>query len=174
MYQKAKYQQNPEIKLAYQKYRYQKKSEIKIDYQKVRYQENSQMQKNFQRKRYKENPEIKIEYQTKDTKKNAEIDKKNQKQRFQENKKKLTMFAVSNKTCLQQIKQGPYYIFKICHRSQYQPSVRLCEHEKYNILIPELYHLVKPFNEKLYACETCHKDLTKNQMPSQAVCNKWQ
>ena len=65
----------------------------------------------------------------------------------------------------QQIKQGPYYICTICHRSLYQGSVRLCKHEKYNILTPELYHPVKSSDEKLYLCETCHWHFNKNEIP---------
>ena len=48
---------------------------------------------------------------------------------------------------MQQVKQGPYYIFTICHRNLYQRSVRLCKHEKYNIVTPELYHPVNSFDE---------------------------
>ena len=70
---------------------------------------------------------------------------------------------------LQQIKQDPHYICTICCRSLYQRSVRLCTHEKYNIITPELYHPVKPFDEKLYICETCHKHLNKSEIPCQEV-----
>ena len=73
---------------------------------------------------------------------------------------------------LQQVKQVPYYICTICHRSLYQRSVRLCKHEKYNILMPELYHPVKSLDEKLYICETYHKHLNKNEIHCQAVCDK--
>ena len=31
---------------------------------------------------------------------------------------------------------------------------------------------MKSFNEKFYACETCHKHLDKNEIPCQEVCNK--
>ena len=134
----------------------------------MRYQENPQMQKDFQRKCYKEIPEIKIEYLKKRYQQNPEIDKKYQKQRYQENKKNCDKVDSS----LQQVKQGPYYICTICHRSLYQRSVRLCKHEKYNILTPELYHPVKSFDEKLYICEICHKHLNKNAIPCQVVCNE--
>ena len=33
-------------------------------------------------------------------------------------------------------------------------------------------HPAKPFNEKLYICETYHKDLHKNEILCQAVCSK--
>ena len=54
----------------------------------------------------------------------------------------------------EQVKQGSYYIFTICHRSLYQRSVKLFKHEKYYILTAELYHPKKSFDEKLYICET--------------------
>ena len=31
---------------------------------------------------------------------------------------------------------------------------------------------MKLFDEKLYICETCHKNLNKNGIPCQPVCNK--
>ena len=60
-------------------------------------------------------PEIKIEYQKKRCQQNAEIDKRYQKQRYQENKKSCDEVD----SFLQQIKQGPYYIYIICHGSLY-------------------------------------------------------
>ena len=50
--------------------------------------------------------------------------------------------------------------------------MRLFSYEKYNILTTELYCPVKSFDEKLHICETCHKDLYKNDIPCQAVYNK--
>ena len=73
---------------------------------------------------------------------------------------------------LQQVKEGPYYICTICHGSLYQCSVRFFKHEKYWILISELYHPVKSFDEKLYIVKTCHKYLYKNEIPCQSVCHK--
>ena len=77
-----------------------------------------------------------------------------------------------NKICLnkvekfcQQIKQGPYFICTVYHQCLYKPSVRLFEHEKYHILTAELYCPVRPFDEKTYACDTCHKHLPRNEMP---------
>ena len=55
---------------------------------------------------------------------------------------------------LQQVKQGPYYICIICHRSLHQRSIRFCKHKNYQILTSELYHLVKSFEEKLYIFES--------------------
>ena len=73
---------------------------------------------------------------------------------------------------IQQVKQGPYYICTICHRSLYQCRVKFFKHEKYQTLTPDLYHLVKSFDEKLNICETCQKHLYKSETPCQAVCNK--
>ena len=73
---------------------------------------------------------------------------------------------------LQQVKQGPYYICTIWHRSRYQRSVRLFKPEKYHVLTTDLYHPVKSYDEKFYICETCHKHLHKNEIPCQAVSNK--
>ena len=72
---------------------------------------------------------------------------------------------------LHEVKQVPYYICTVCHRSLYLRSVRLFKQEKY-ILTEELYHPVKSFDTKLYICETCHKHLIKNEISCQAVCNK--
>ena len=88
------------------------------------------------------------------------------------NTKKTKKYCDEVDSFLLQVKQSPYYIRAICHRSLYQRCVRLCKHEKYDILTPELYHPVKSFDEKLYICETCHKHLDKNEIPCQAVCNK--
>ena len=60
---------------------------------------------------------------------------------------------------LQEVKQGPYYICTVCHRSLYLRSGRLFKQEKYHILTEELCHPVKSFDTKLYICETCHKHL---------------
>ena len=50
-------------------------------------------------------------------------------------------------------------------------SVRLFEHEKY-ILTAEFYCPVRSFDENIYICHTCHKHLSRNEMPCQAVFNK--
>ena len=166
-YQKMRYQENPQMQKDFQRKHYKKTPEIKIDYQKMRYQENPQMQIVFQRKRYKESPEIKIEYQKIGINKMLKLTKiiKNRDVKKTKNSDQVESF-------LEQLKQGPYYICTTCHRNLYQRSVRLCKHEKYNILTPELYHPVKSFDENLYICETCRKHLDKNEIPCQAVCNK--
>ena len=126
------------------------------------------MQKDFQRKRYKENPKIKIEYQKKVPSKCynwLKISKNRNTKKTKKNCHKVDGFLLL-------VKQGPYYVRAICHRSLYQCSVRLCKHQKYDILTPKLYHPVKSFDEKLYICETCHKHLNKNEIPCQVVCNK--
>ena len=73
---------------------------------------------------------------------------------------------------LQEVKQRPYIICTVCHRSLYQRIVRLFKQEKYHILTEELCHPVKSFDTKLYIYETCHKPLIKNEIPCQPVCNK--
>ena len=59
----------------------------------------------------------------------------------------------------------------MCRRCLYKRSDNLFEHEKY-ILTAELYCLVRSFDEKTYICDTCHKHLSINEMPCQAVFNK--
>ena len=71
----------------------------------------------------------------------------------------------------QQIRQGPYFICAVCHRCLYKRGVRLFEHEK-NILTAEFYCPVRSFDEKIYICHTCHKQLSKNEMPYQTFFNK--
>ena len=58
------------------------------------------------------------------------------------------------------------------HRCLYKRSIRLFKHEKCHILTAELFCLVKSFDEKTYICDTCHKHLSRNEMPRQAVFNK--
>ena len=87
-------------------------------------------------------------------------------------KKKKFFFCDNVENFLQQVKQSPFCICTICHRSLYQCNVRIFNNEKYIIHIAELHHPVKLFDEKLYICETCHKYLYKNEVPCQAVCNK--
>ena len=132
----------------------------------MRYQDNPQMQKDFQRKRYKDNHEIKTDYQKMTYQQNAETDKKASKTEISRKRKKIRGKVGS---FLQQVKQDLHYICTIYCRSLYQRSVRLCTHEKYNIITPEIYHPVKPFDEKLYICETCHKYLNKSEIPCQVV-----
>ena len=93
--------------------------------------------------------------------------KKIAKKIYQKNKKCLNKLA---KFC-QQIRQGPYFICIVCHWCLYKRSVRLFKHEKY-ILTAELYCLVRSFDEKTYIYETCHKHISRNEMPCQAVFDK--
>ena len=67
---------------------------------------------------------------------------------------------------LQQVKQGPYYICTICHGSLSQGVVWFFKDEKYQIVTLELYDPVK------LEGKWCHEHLYKNEIPSQAVCNK--
>ena len=71
----------------------------------------------------------------------------------------------------QEIQKSPYFICKTCHRCLYKRKVRLFEYEKYT-LTAEFYYPVRSFDEKIYICNTCHKHLSRNQMPYQAVFNK--
>ena len=155
-YKKEKHQENRKLNTTYQKEKnHENHGEVQREYKKSIYQENSKIKIEYQKRRYQENPVVHKEYQKKKYKK------------YQENKKncdKVMYFL--------QVKQGPYYICTVCHRSLYQCSVRLFKQEKYHILTEELYHPVKSFDTKLYICETCHKHLIKNEIPCQAVCNK--
>ena len=154
-YKKEKYQENRKLNTTYQKEKNHENREVQREHKKFLYQENSKLQIEHQKRRYQENPVVHKEYRKKKYKK------------YQENKKncdKVMYFL--------QVKQGPYYICTVYHRSLYQRSVRLFKQEKYHILTEELRHPVKSFDTKLYTCETCHKHLIKNEIPCQAVCNK--
>ena len=75
--------------------------------------------------------------------------------------------------CLQQVKQGRYYVCAICHRGLYQRSVRFSNHEKYQILTSELCHPVKLYDEKFYTGRICYKHLYENEILYQVVPIKW-
>ena len=76
--------------------------------------------------KYQSNPEIKEQYK-KRYQENPEVHKK---------KFRYPKCQEKNKSCdkvknfLQQVKQGSYNFFTICHRSRYQRSVRFFKHEK--------------------------------------------
>ena len=155
-YKKKKYQENRKLNTSYQKEKYRENREIQLEYKKSIYRETLKIKIEYQKRRYQENPEVHKGY------------RKKKYEKYQENKKnwdKVMYF-------LQEVKQGPYCICTICHRSLYQRSVRLFKQEKYHILTKELCHPVKSFDAELYICETCHKHLNKNEIPCQAVCNK--
>ena len=67
-------------------------------------------------------------------------------------KKSKKCLSKVEKFC-QQIRQGPYFIFTVCHWCLYKRSVRLFEHQKYNILTAELDPLVRSFDEKHDICD---------------------
>ena len=140
-YKKAKYHENLEVQLLYQKCRYQENPESKIIYQKARYQENCEKQIEYQNRRYKKNPVLQIKYNKMRYQENKRISntKGLSKKRYQEKTKGCG--RVQN--FLQQVKQGPYYICTICHRSLYRRSDRFFKYEKYYILCTELHHPVK-------------------------------
>ena len=168
MYNKSKYHKNPEARIKYQIQSHHENSEKQTDYQKKRCKRNPEIQRESSRKRrYQENPGIQREYQKRRYQENPEIHNKYRKERYQEKKRLRNI-----ENFLQQIKQGPYYICTVCHRSLYQRSVRLFKPEKYHVLTADLYHPVKSYDEKFNICETCHKHLHKNEIPCQTVCNK--
>ena len=57
----------------------------------------------------------------------------------------------------------------MCHWSFYQRIVRLFKHGEDQIFTRALHLPVKPFDEKFFVCEACHKHLNKNEIPWQAV-----
>ena len=124
------------------KRKYHNDPEKKRDAAKKRYN-NKKTIKQYKRGKYLEIRTSKIMYQKAKYHKNPEVQQAYQKI----------------------ITKGPYNICTICHGGLYQRSVRLCKHEKYNILTPS-------FDKKLYICETCHKHLNKNEIPCQVVSNK--
>ena len=113
------------------------------------------------KKKYLENPNPKKEYEKKNIRKilnKKENLKKtnmrkilNQKENMKKNKYKKNLgpkkenrkkIHKKNKQCLnnvrmfcQQIRQGHYYIFTVCHRCLYKPSVRISEHENIIFLL---------------------------------------
>ena len=144
---KNKYHENPEARIKYQIGRYQENSEKQTDYQKTRYEATPEIQSECRKTRYQENSVIRREYQKIGYQESPDIHKKYRKERhlnYQENKR-----CDKAENLLQQVKQEPHYIFKICHRILYQCSIRLFKHEKYHILIADLYHPVKSFDEKV-------------------------
>ena len=145
-YKKEKYQENRKLNTVYQKEKYHESREVQLDYKKSINQENSKIKIEYQKRRYQENPEVPKEYRKKKYKK------------YQENKENCDKVMYF----LEEVKQGPYYICTVYHRSFYQRSVRLFEQEKHHILTEELCHLMKSFDTKLYICETYHKRLIKN------------
>ena len=54
------------------------------------------------------------------------------------------------------------------HSCLYERRVRSFEHKKC-VLTTELHCPVRSFDEKIYVCDTCHKHLSRNEMPYQAV-----
>ena len=48
-------------------------------------------------------------------------------------------------------------------------SVKLLEHDKYHFLTEELYCSVRSFDEETCICDTCHKHISRNETPCQAV-----
>ena len=130
---------------------------IKKFIKKKKYQENCKPKKEYEKNKYQENAKPKRESEEKECEKNPEPKKENRKSIH---KKKKCLNKV--KFFCQQIRQDPYATCTMCHRCLYKRSVRLFEHEKYNILITEIYRSVRSFDEKIYICDTCHKHLSRN------------
>ena len=108
--------------------------------------------------KYEENPEPKKEYEKSKYDKNPEPKKENRKNMHKKNKKCLNKV----KKFSQQIRQGPYFICTVRHRCLFKRSVKLLEHEKYQILTADLYCPVRLFDEKIYICGTCQKCFSRN------------
>ena len=109
----------------------------------MKYQENPQMQEDFQRKWYKKNLEVNKEYKKRGTNKILKLIKKISKaeiSRKQKNCDKVDSF-------LQQVKQSPFYICTICHRSLYQRSVSCASMKNIIFLLQKIQwnHLMKNF-----------------------------
>ena len=101
--------------------------------------------------KYQSNPEIK-ERCKKRYQENSEIHKINKNIRYHKcQEEKKSCGKVQN--FLQQVKQGPYYIYTKYHRNLYQCNARFFKSEKHQILTSDLYHPVKSFDEILYICE---------------------
>ena len=166
-YEKNKYEENPEPKRKFEKSKYEENPEPKREYEKSKYEGNPELKTEYEKIKYKEYPEPKREYEKNKYDKNPEPKKENRKKMYKKNKKCLNKLK---KFC-QQMRSVPYFICTVCHRCPYKRSVRLFEHKTY-ILTAELYCLVRSVNDKTYICDTCHKHLSRNEMPYQAVFNK--
>ena len=67
----------------------------------------------------------------------------------------------------EKLKQGPLYIFTVCHHIMYKKTVRLLTQSKYER--KDLFTAKLSFDQREYICCTCHDKISKNQMPSQEV-----
>ena len=79
-----------------------------------------------------------------------------------------------NYQCVEQfknkIRQGPFYICTVCHRIMYRKAVQELVARKYPR--QDLFTGLLSFDKTEYICSTCHKKVSKNQMPCQSVKNK--
>ena len=108
--------------------------------------------------------------------KTGNLEKGNTQQFNPENlKKKKTEILLDDrvKRYKKQIWEGPYYICTIRHRSFYWCSVRYFSIENYNNF-KMIYIPATTFDSRLHICLTCHKSVSKEKIPCQAVCNKLQ
>ena len=110
----------------------------------------------------------KNEYEKNKYVKNPEPKNENRKKVHTKNKKRLNKVK---KFC-QQVRKSPYFIYTAFYRYLSDRKVRLFEYAKY-ILTAKFYFPVRSFDEKIYICNTCHKCLSRNEIPCQAVLNKY-
>jgi len=74
-------------------------------------------------------------------------------------------------TCFQnKIREGPYYICSVCNRILYRKTVTQLKKDKYSI--QQLFTEKKSFDNQEYICKTCNSNMSKGQIPCQAVGNK--
>ena len=70
------------------------------------------------------------------------------------------------------MRQDRNSVCTVCNRCLYKRSIRLSEHKKYRIFTAEVYCSVSSFDGIIYVSDTCHKHLSRNEIPCQTVFNK--
>ena len=71
------------------------------------------------------------------------------------------------------IYSGPVYVCIICNCTFYKRTVKIFREECYPSIVPIIKTNVRSFDEKFYICVSCNKKCLKNQIPCQAVYNKF-
>ena len=83
------------------------------------------------------------------------------------------MKAKSVELCINQfkrkIREGPYFIYTVCHRILYKKSVITCINKKYPC--QTYFNIQQSFDGKQCICNTCHSKVIKGKLPCQAVVN---
>ena len=69
----------------------------------------------------------------------------------------------------EKVREGPFYICTVCHRSLYQRSVKPVGVSTYPRT--DLFTAMKSFDNLEYICHTCHNSVKKNKTPCQSVKN---